>query len=50
MVHLDEKEWQDYRQGVRFFYPYQTNEVEIRVGENCEIIEKRNSEISFQPC
>jgi hypothetical protein len=37
LIHLSEKEWQEYRQGVRIFEPH-TQAVKIRVSEKVETI------------
>ncbi len=48
LAHLSEDEWQDYREGERYFYPFRTNMVKIEVGDNAETIERHNDgTISF---
>jgi len=39
LVHLNEKEWQDYQRGKRFFNPH-TLAVKIKVSEEAETIPK----------
>jgi len=37
LVHLDEKEWQDYQNGQRFFNPH-TLAIKVKLGDTVEVI------------